>query len=144
VLHRRLRVRRPARSHRGHYAHCKPDGDAHPGSARDSKPDGVADAESNPDRRTDDTANDWRRRWRLHRDAESQQRYGLVAARVGDQCLVGAAADGPSDQGTGYVSIAAVVDGGAEKQRMRPEDLLARFEEVRRTEQLDESAAEML
>lgn len=33
---------------------------------------------------------------------------------------------------------------GAEKQRMRPEDLLARFEEVRRTEQLDESAAEML
>jgi putative tryptophan/tyrosine transport system ATP-binding protein len=33
---------------------------------------------------------------------------------------------------------------GAEKQRMRPEDLIARFEEVRRTEQLDESAAEML
>ena len=29
---------------------------------------------------------------------------------------------------------------GAEKQRMRPEDLIARFEEVRRTEQLDESA----
>jgi hypothetical protein len=27
---------------------------------------------------------------------------------------------------------------------MRPEDLIARFEEVRRTEQLDESAAEML
>jgi putative tryptophan/tyrosine transport system ATP-binding protein len=33
---------------------------------------------------------------------------------------------------------------GTEKKRMRPEDLLARFEEVRRTEQLDESAAEML
>ena len=33
---------------------------------------------------------------------------------------------------------------GAEKQRLRPEDLLARFDEVRRTEQLDESAAEML
>jgi len=33
---------------------------------------------------------------------------------------------------------------GAEKRRLRPEDLLARFEEVRRTEQLDESAAEML
>jgi putative ABC transport system ATP-binding protein len=33
---------------------------------------------------------------------------------------------------------------GAEKQRTRPEDLIARFEEVRRTEQLDESAAEML
>jgi putative ABC transport system ATP-binding protein len=33
---------------------------------------------------------------------------------------------------------------GAEKQRLRPQDLLARFEEVRRAEQLDESAAEML
>lgn len=33
---------------------------------------------------------------------------------------------------------------GAEKKRMRPEDLLARFDEVRRAEQLDESAAEML
>ncbi len=33
---------------------------------------------------------------------------------------------------------------GAEKRRLRPEDLLARFEEVRRSEQLDESAAEML
>jgi putative ABC transport system ATP-binding protein len=33
---------------------------------------------------------------------------------------------------------------GAEKQRLRPEDLVARFDEVRRTEQLDESAAEML
>jgi putative ABC transport system ATP-binding protein len=33
---------------------------------------------------------------------------------------------------------------GAEKRRLRPEDLLARFEEVRRAEQLDESAAEML
>jgi putative ABC transport system ATP-binding protein len=33
---------------------------------------------------------------------------------------------------------------GAEKQRLRPEDLLARFEDVRRSDQLDESAAEML
>jgi putative ABC transport system ATP-binding protein len=33
---------------------------------------------------------------------------------------------------------------GAEKRRLRPEDLLARFEEVRRSEQLDESAAELL
>ena len=33
---------------------------------------------------------------------------------------------------------------GAEKRRLRPEDLLARFEEVRRAEQLDEGAAEML
>ena len=33
---------------------------------------------------------------------------------------------------------------GAEKRRLRPDDLLARFEEVRRAEQLDESAAEML
>ena len=33
---------------------------------------------------------------------------------------------------------------GAEKLRLRPDDLLARFEEVRRAEQLDESAAEML
>jgi putative ABC transport system ATP-binding protein len=33
---------------------------------------------------------------------------------------------------------------GAEKGRLRVEDLLARFEEVRRREQLDESAAEML
>ena len=33
---------------------------------------------------------------------------------------------------------------GAEKQRLRPEDLLARFEDVRRTEQLDESAASLL
>lgn len=33
---------------------------------------------------------------------------------------------------------------GAEKRRLRPEDLLARFEDVRRAEQLDESAAEML
>jgi hypothetical protein len=29
----------------------------------------------------------------------------------------------------------------ARKRRLRPEDLLARFEEVRRAEQLDESAA---
>jgi putative tryptophan/tyrosine transport system ATP-binding protein len=33
---------------------------------------------------------------------------------------------------------------GAEKRRLRVEDLLARFEAVRRAEQLDESAAEML
>jgi putative tryptophan/tyrosine transport system ATP-binding protein len=33
---------------------------------------------------------------------------------------------------------------GAEKQRLRAEDLLNRFEDVRRAEQLDESAAEML
>ena len=33
---------------------------------------------------------------------------------------------------------------GAEKRRLRPIDLLARFEEVRRAEQLDESAAQML
>ena len=33
---------------------------------------------------------------------------------------------------------------GSEKQRLRPADLLARFDEVRRTEQLDESAARML
>jgi putative ABC transport system ATP-binding protein len=33
---------------------------------------------------------------------------------------------------------------GAEKRRLRPPDLLARFESVRRAELLDESAAEML
>ena len=33
---------------------------------------------------------------------------------------------------------------GAEKRRLRAEDLLARFEEVRRSDRLDESAAEML
>ena len=33
---------------------------------------------------------------------------------------------------------------GAEKRRLRPEDLLTRFEDVRRAEQLDESAAQML
>jgi putative tryptophan/tyrosine transport system ATP-binding protein len=33
---------------------------------------------------------------------------------------------------------------GAEKRRLRPADLLARFEEVRRGEQLDETAADML
>jgi putative tryptophan/tyrosine transport system ATP-binding protein len=33
---------------------------------------------------------------------------------------------------------------GAEKRRLRVEDLLTRFEEVRRAEQLDESAAQML
>lgn len=33
---------------------------------------------------------------------------------------------------------------GEEKKRLRPEDLLARFEDVRRANQLDETAAEML
>lgn len=33
---------------------------------------------------------------------------------------------------------------GAEKRRLRPDDLLARFEEVRRADQLDENAAQML
>jgi putative ABC transport system ATP-binding protein len=33
---------------------------------------------------------------------------------------------------------------GAEKQRLRADDLLSRFEDVRRAEQLDESAADML
>ena len=33
---------------------------------------------------------------------------------------------------------------GVEKQRLKPEDLLARFEDLRREEQLDESAAQML
>jgi putative ABC transport system ATP-binding protein len=33
---------------------------------------------------------------------------------------------------------------GQAKRRLRPEDLLARFEELRRANQLDESAAEML
>jgi putative ABC transport system ATP-binding protein len=33
---------------------------------------------------------------------------------------------------------------GAEKRRLRVDDLLARFEEVRRGELLDETAAEML
>lgn len=33
---------------------------------------------------------------------------------------------------------------GAEKRRLKPDDLMARFEEVRRSDQLDESAAEML
>jgi len=33
---------------------------------------------------------------------------------------------------------------GADKCRLSPEDLLAHFEEVRRADQLDESAAEML
>jgi len=33
---------------------------------------------------------------------------------------------------------------GADNRRLRVDDLLARFEEVRRSEQLDESAAELL
>jgi hypothetical protein len=34
--------------------------------------------------------------------------------------------------------------GRMHKARLRPDDILARFEEVRRAEQLDESAAQML
>jgi putative ABC transport system ATP-binding protein len=33
---------------------------------------------------------------------------------------------------------------GAEKRRLRPADLLARFEEVRRADLLDETAADLL
>jgi len=33
---------------------------------------------------------------------------------------------------------------GADKRRLRVNDLLARFEEVRRADQLDETAADML
>ena len=33
---------------------------------------------------------------------------------------------------------------GAQKKRVRPEELLARFEEIRRADLLDESATEML
>jgi len=33
---------------------------------------------------------------------------------------------------------------GAEKRRLRPSELFARFEDVRRREQLDETAADML
>ena len=33
---------------------------------------------------------------------------------------------------------------GADKRRLRVNDLLARFEEVRRADQLDEAAADML
>jgi ABC-type uncharacterized transport system ATPase component len=33
---------------------------------------------------------------------------------------------------------------GADKERLQADDLLARFEEVRRADQLDESAADML
>jgi putative tryptophan/tyrosine transport system ATP-binding protein len=33
---------------------------------------------------------------------------------------------------------------GAEKRRLRVDDLLARFEEVRRADRLDETAAELL
>jgi len=33
---------------------------------------------------------------------------------------------------------------GAEKKRLRPSELFARFEDVRRREQLDETAADML
>jgi len=33
---------------------------------------------------------------------------------------------------------------GAEKRRLRVDDLMSRFEQVRRAEQLDETAAEMI
>jgi putative ABC transport system ATP-binding protein len=33
---------------------------------------------------------------------------------------------------------------GAEKSRLRPKDLMLRFDEVRRAEQLDEAAAEVI
>jgi hypothetical protein len=42
------------------------------------------------------------------------------------------------------VARSSTIFKAAEKRRLRPGDLLARFEEVRRAEQLDESAAEML
>ena len=33
---------------------------------------------------------------------------------------------------------------GAQKRRLRPHDLLEKFEELRRSDQLDESAAELI
>jgi putative ABC transport system ATP-binding protein len=33
---------------------------------------------------------------------------------------------------------------GSEKNRLRPEDLMARFEEVRRADRLDQSVADLL
>ena len=43
-----------------------------------------------------------------------------------------------------HVKNAAAPPARIQSSRLRPDDLLARFEEVRRAEQLDESAAEML
>jgi hypothetical protein len=40
--------------------------------------------------------------------------------------------------------VAILQHAGAEKERLRADDLLNRFENVRRADQLDESAAEML
>lgn len=54
------------------------------------------------------------------------------ASRLGDRLIM-------MDQGRVVYDFR-----GAEKQRLRPEDLLARFEEIRRINQLDASAAEML
>ncbi len=54
------------------------------------------------------------------------------AARLGDRLLM-------MHQGRVLLSL-----GGAQKKRVRPEELLARFEDVRRADLLDESAAEML
>ncbi len=54
------------------------------------------------------------------------------AARLGDSLLM-------MHQGKVLLNV-----GGAQKRRVRPEELLARFEEVRRADLLDESAAEML
>ncbi len=54
------------------------------------------------------------------------------AARLGDRLLM-------MHQGKVLLSLE-----GAQKKRVRPEELLARFEEVRRSDLLDESAADML
>ncbi len=54
------------------------------------------------------------------------------AARLGDRLLM-------MHQGRVLLNL-----GGAQKKRIRPEELLARFEDVRRADLLDESAAEML
>ena len=54
------------------------------------------------------------------------------AARLGDRLLM-------MHQGRVLLNL-----GGAQKKRVRPEELLAHFEDVRRSDLLDESAAEML
>jgi putative ABC transport system ATP-binding protein len=54
------------------------------------------------------------------------------AARLGDRLLM-------MHHGKVLLNL-----GGAQKKRVRPEELLARFEDVRRADLLDESAAEML
>ncbi len=54
------------------------------------------------------------------------------AARLGDRLLM-------MHQGKVLLNL-----GGAQKKRVRPEELLARFEEVRRSDLLDESVSEML